>query len=109
MNKHRYSVNKEVGMSPRRQNGSNVRAIRQIETGLKSLSKGLRLLAKGVHVRAANGAVAVRRRVSPALRLQGRYMGLIRTLSARKKAKVKALRASKGVHEAIRLAKDLRA
>jgi hypothetical protein len=47
--------------------------------------------------------------VTPALRLQGRYMGLIRTLPPRKKRKVMAIRASKGVHEAIRAARQLRA
>ncbi len=43
------------------------------------------------------------------MRLQGRYMGLIRTLPLRKKRKVKAIRASKGVHEAIRVARQMRA
>ncbi len=88
---------------------SRARAIREIETGLRSLSKGLKLLATTVVTPATNGGLPVRRRVSAALRLQGRYMGLIRTLPTRKKARVMAVRASKGVEQAIRLARDLRA
>ncbi len=56
-----------------------------------------------------NGQGVRRRKVTTALRLQGRYMGLIRTLPKRKKAKVMAIRASKGVNEAIRAARQLRA
>ena len=97
-------------MSPRRQNRSNTEAIREIEAGLKSLSRGLKRLAGGaMTIAIANGKAAPRRRISAALRLQGRYMGLIRTLPGKKKARVKAIRASKGVHEAIRLAKEYRA
>ncbi len=95
-------------MSARRQNRSTTKAIQEIEAGLRSLSRGLRLLAGGVGVVAADGRGAARRRVSAALRLQGRYMGLIRTLPERKKARVMAIRVSKGVQEAIRLAKELR-
>ena len=50
-------------------------------------------------------------RLSPALRsalrLQGQYMGHLRTLKPRQKAQVKALRATKGVRPAISLAKKL--
>jgi hypothetical protein len=42
-----------------------------------------------------------------ALKLQGRYMGHIRNLGPRQKAKVKALRESKGIDAAIRLAQQL--
>jgi hypothetical protein len=42
-----------------------------------------------------------------ALKLQGRYMGYVRRLKPRQKARVKTLRASKGVQAAIRLAKRL--
>jgi hypothetical protein len=97
-------------MSPRRQNRTSMEAIREIEAGLKSLSRGLRRLAgASAPLSVANGKAAPRRRISAALRLQGRYMGLIRTLPGRKKARVKAIRASKGVHEAIRLAREYRA
>jgi hypothetical protein len=50
-------------------------------------------------------------RLSPArrasLKLQGQYMGYLRGLKSRQKARVKALRASQGVHAALRLARKL--
>ena len=42
-----------------------------------------------------------------ALKLQGRYMGYVRNLGPRQKARVKALRAAKGIDEAISFAKKL--
>jgi hypothetical protein len=42
-----------------------------------------------------------------ALKLQGRYMGYVRNLGPRQKARVKALRAAKGIDEAISLAQKL--
>jgi hypothetical protein len=42
-----------------------------------------------------------------ALKLQGQYMGYSRRLGSREKARVKALRATKGVRAAIGLAKEL--
>ncbi len=52
-----------------------------------------------------------RRKPSPkrlaALRLQGQYMGHMRNLGPRQKARVKALRTAKGIDAAIRLAKQL--
>jgi hypothetical protein len=50
-------------------------------------------------------------RLSPArrsaLKLQGQYMGRLRSLKPRQKARVKALRAAKGVRPAIAFAKRL--
>jgi len=50
-------------------------------------------------------------RLSPdrraALKLQGQYMGYLRSLKPREKARAKALRAKKGVRAAIGLAKRL--
>jgi hypothetical protein len=52
-----------------------------------------------------------RRKPSPkrlaALKLQGQYMGHVRNLRPRQKARVKALRGEKGIDAAIRLAKEL--
>ena len=52
-----------------------------------------------------------RRKPSPkrlaALKLQGRYMGHIRNLGPRQKARVKAVRVSKGIDAAIHLAMQL--
>ncbi len=42
-----------------------------------------------------------------ALKLQGQYMGYIRNLKPREKARVKALKRTKGFRAAIRLAKRL--
>lgn len=42
------------------------------------------------------------RKITPLLKLQGRYMGLIRTAPPRKKAQYKRIRAEKGVEAAIR-------
>lgn len=85
------------------------RALKDIEAGLKQLTIGLRGLAREIAVGRAAGEAKPRRKVTPALRLQGRYMGLIRTLPPRKKRQVMAIRASRGVQEAIRAARQLRA
>jgi len=85
------------------------RALKDIEAGLKQLAIGLRGLAREIEAGHAAGGAKRLRKVTPALRLQGRYMGLIRTLPPRKKRKVMAIRASKGVQEAIRAARQLRA
>ena len=95
----------------RRINGArSLRAVNDIEKGLKMLTLGLRRLARDVSaIRVAPGERAVPRRpVTRALRLQGRYMGLIRNLPARKKAQVMAIRAERGVEPAIKMARELR-
>ena len=87
------------------------RAMHDIETGLKMLTTGLRRLARDVttlRLEAPKGAVR-RRPVTRSLRLQGRYMGLIRTLPLRQKLQVKALRAKKGVERAIKMAREMKA
>jgi hypothetical protein len=85
--------------------------VRDIEAGLKMLTTGLRRLARDVNtLRLITPRGAVRRRpVTRTLRLQGRYMGLIRTLPLRKKQQVMAVRAEKGVERAIRMARELKA
>jgi hypothetical protein len=86
------------------------RAMHDIETGLRMLTVGLRRLAHDVTTLSAGSMNrAVRRRpVTRALRLQGRYMGLIRTLPQRKKRQVMAVRASKGVEHAIKMARSMK-
>jgi hypothetical protein len=96
---------------PRRSSARRVRAMKDIEQGLKMLNSGLRRLARDVSsIRmAGNGRGGERRRpVTRALRLQGRYMGLIRTLPLRLKVQVKAIRAKQGVEQAIRKARSLK-
>ena len=96
---------------PRKPSARRARAMRDIEQGLKMLNAGLRRLARDVTSMrmAGNGRGPARRRpVTRALRLQGRYMGLIRTLPLRLKVQVKAIRARQGVEQAIRKARSLK-
>ena len=98
-------------MARRLRSARRARAVRDIEAGLKMLTTGLRRLARDVstlRLIAPKGA-ARRRPVTRTLRLQGRYMGLIRTLPIRKKQRVMAARAQKGVEHAIRMARELKA
>jgi hypothetical protein len=60
--------------------------------------------AKGAPSR-VRGPVSPKRRA--AMRVQGRYMSAIRTLSKAKRAQVKKLRAAKGAEAAIALAQKL--
>ena len=98
-------------MASRMGSAHQVRAMRDIEAGLKKLTQGLRWLAQDVSAMRAfdPGRAARRRPVTRMLRLQGRYMGLIRTLPPRKKQQVMAMRATKGVERAIRMARELKA
>ena len=83
-----------------------VTAVRQVDDSLGRLAP---LLASDV----LDGAPSrQRRRRLPgtrrvALRLQGQYLGHMRHLRPRQKARVKALRAAKGVRAAVALAKRL--
>lgn len=60
---------------------------------------------------AASGKATGRRRISPqrraALRLQGKLLAMLRQLSARQRAAIKALRNSKGLQEALKLAESM--
>ena len=96
---------------PRKSTARRARAMRDIEQGLKFLNSGLRRLARDVSSMRLSGngrGIARRRPVTRALRLQGRYMGLIRTLPLRLKVQVKAIRARQGVEQAIRKARSLK-
>jgi hypothetical protein len=83
----------------------NLAQLRQI------VRKQKRTLDSLERLRARKGGGAPRLTLSPkrraVLRLQGQYMGRLRGLPARQKARVKALRTSKGFPAAIRLAKKL--
>ena len=96
-------------MSKSRRKPPANQAVEEIEAGLRSLTSGLRRLVRDVNRGNGNGRARRRRPVTAALRLQGRYMGLIRTLPPRQKGRVKAIRVKKGVLEAIRLARALKA
>jgi len=99
--------------TPRRPSVS--RELRAISRSLESIVGALGRLAPALKaVERGPGVAAARRpRRKPsakrraALKLQGRYMGYIRNLGPRQKARVKALRVSEGVDAAITLARQL--
>ena len=99
--------------TPRRMSVS--RELRTIGRSLEVIVSALARLGPALKaVEKSSGPLTARRprrKPSPkrlaALRLQGRYMGHIRNLGPRQKARVKALRISKGIDAAIRLAKQL--
>ena len=101
--------------TPRRMSVS--RELRAIGRSLESIVSALARLAPALEAAAKGSAMPTarrpRRKPSPkrlaALRLQGRYMGYVRTLGPKQKARVKALRAARGVDAAISLAKKLAA
>lgn len=89
-----------------------VRVIRKSLSSLQRAVRRLDPLVRQAESKPAALAVAKRRlKLSPkrraALKLQGSYLGYMRQLKPAMKAKVKAVRASNGVHAAIRMAKRL--
>ncbi len=91
---------------------SDVQAIRRslgaIVRALARLAPALDAAARGPADPGRRGRklkLSLARRAS--LKLQGQYMGYIRTLKPRQKARVKALRAAKGARVAIAFAKKL--
>jgi hypothetical protein len=98
---------------PRRASvGTDVQAIRR---SLGSIARALARLGSALEaaLRASEnpGGRGRKLRLSAArraaLRLQGQYMGYLRSLKPKQKARVKALMATKGVRAAISLAKKL--
>ena len=96
----RRSVSKEL-QSIRRSLASIVRAIGRVGPALEAAARGA----------AAPPGPRRPRNLSPerraALKLQGSYIGHVRKLSLKQRARVKKLRSEKGVRAAIRLAKAL--
>jgi hypothetical protein len=99
---------------PTPQRKSVRRQISSVRTSLHSLSRALARLVPALEAaqNSANGSVPGRRiRLSAprraALKLQGRYMGYIRNLKPKEKARVRALREAKGIRPAIALARRL--
>jgi hypothetical protein len=93
------------------------KALQQIRRSLLTIAEALEALGAETSTPKAapvgNAAPAPRRKaeLSPArmkaLKLQGAYMGALRSLGPRQKTKVKALRATKGIDSALRLAQQL--
>ncbi len=106
-NSRQHSIRKEI-LNIRRSFVNIARAFERIEPALSAAT---------TPPAAATAAAAKSTRRRPrlteaqrrALKLQGRYMGTMRGLSARRQAKVKAIRKAKGIHAAIAEAKRLAA
>ena len=101
---------------PRLRDNTIRREFRTIRRSVSSIGTAVqRLVAALERASAAQSERAARPRrklkLSPArraaLKLQGQYMGYIRTLKPRAKAQVRALREKKGVQSAIALARRL--
>jgi len=98
----------EDAMGARSRSAAQTRAVQEIRAGIRRLMGGFRLLTREVLKQAKSRARVGERKVSPGRRLHGRYIGLIRNFPAREKAKVRALRAQRGVEAAIKMALELR-
>jgi hypothetical protein len=74
--------------------------------------RGRRPAARKPATRKTKAAPRAKRKFSPkgraALKLAGRYMGLVKNLTVAQKAQVKKVRAEKGLEAAVRLAASLR-
>jgi hypothetical protein len=87
--------------------------LRRLERQLLALAPAIAAAAKANAPTAASAASTVRRklRLSPArrraLKLQGSYLGYMRQLKPALKAKVKAVKAKKGMRVAIAMARKL--
>ena len=92
--------------------------VRSIHQSVATIDRALTRLAASLNgspvsaaKRSADGTIKRRLTLSPKrraqLKLHGRYLGHMRQLKPRQKAKVKAVKASKGYQAAIRMAKRL--
>jgi len=110
--KPRLSLEAHLRSSGARSVDRNVHAIRR---SLQSIARSLVSLIRSVDAAKHDSKVGGRRgrklKLSPArrasLKLQGQYMGYLRGLGVRQKARVKALRTTKGIRPAIALARKL--
>ena len=88
------------------------RSLRALEQSLARLAAQVRDISRG-SLTTAPGGPRRKIKLSPtrlkALRLHGKYMGYIRHLKPKQKAKVRALRTKKGVRAAIARARKLAA
>lgn len=84
---------------------------RSLNSVVRSLARLGRALEASARVPLATAAPRRKLRLSPKrmaqLKLQGQYIGHMRMLPAKQQARVKALRADKGIRAAIRYAQSL--
>jgi len=99
-----------------RRPSSAIRELRTIRTSLSAIVRALDRLAPllrtfshpaGRNPEGRRRPLKLSRERRAALKLQGQYMGYIRNLKPRQKARIKALKAAKGFRAAIGLAKRL--
>lgn len=106
-------LNREIRSAARveiRRVAADVRKLRRIVNQLRQAVRRQaaalrRLAARDAQPHRGKLTLSEERRAQ--LKLQGQYMGYLRGLPPKKKAQVKATRASKGVFQAIRLARKL--
>ena len=84
------------------------KGVKEIQAGLKRVSRGFRLLTRELMAEAADSSGSHRHKPSPGRRVHGRYIGLIRNLPRKAKAEVRAVRARRGVTAAIKKALEMR-
>ncbi len=95
-------------MAASTRSSAHARAVSDIQDGLRQLSRGLRHLTREL-VQEADAAMHGRNHTpSPGRRIHGQYIGLIRNMSPRDRARVRAVHAKKGVEAAIKTALQLR-
>lgn len=101
---------------PKRRRGSVSREVQTIRRSLSAIARALVRLTPTLEAAAATDRsepqrkgrrLRVSRERRAALKLHGQYIGQLRSLKPRQKARVKALRATKGVQAAITFAKRL--
>jgi len=94
----------------------STKELQVVRTSLAKIERAVdrlaaRLRQAEAQARSSNGTGRRKPRLSrqrrEALKLQGRYMGFMRQLGPRQKARVKALKAQKGYTQAIALAQSL--
>jgi hypothetical protein len=94
-----------------RRNTTVARELRTIQTALRNIQQSLGRLAplitSSVETKSTNRKITITPKRRAALKLQGQYMGLMRGLKPGQKAKVKKLKAARGVRAAIAEAKRL--
>ena len=97
-------------VSIRRELAAARRSLRALERSLARLAAQMRVVSRE-NSPTPKGKPRRKIKLSPArlkaLRLHGKYMGYLRHLKPKQKAKVKALRAKKGVMAAIKRARKL--
>ena len=105
-NSRQRSIRKEI-LNIRRSFVNIARAFERMEPALTAATRPATPGGGGTDAKTARRRPRLTAAQRRALKLQGRYMGTMRGLSARGQAKVKALRKAKGIHAAIAEARRL--